>query len=66
MDIYTSEVIDSYPAPLSPATPAESQLLDQDNPLPPATPNRVTEGLSCLQVGSPQLEAELPQDETDL
>ena len=47
--------------PLSLATPTDSELLDQmewTDPRPPATPNRVTDGISGLQINSPHSEAE--------
>ena len=47
--------------PLSPATNADSDLLDlmdQVDPRPPLTPGRVTDSMSGLQRASPRLEVE--------
>ena len=49
--------------PLSPATTANNELLDHtdwSNTLPSAIPNRVTDGISGLQINSPRPEVETP------
>ena len=53
---FRGEVMDDAP-PLSPATYADSELLDQmeqADARPPATPNRVPDRMSGLQINSPR------------
>ena len=62
---FCKEIMGDVP-PLSPATHADSELLDQmeqTNACPPETPNRVTDGISGLQINSPHLEAETPNQQ---